>query len=101
MRCFICKVQLCTFLDFTKHFKLFHLFDNVTEYKCVEPLCNRIFGSMNSYGKRLKSHFDTSTSSKVEEHNVMNSTEFDESNIYPNNNKTNLDQVTKNFLDKF
>jgi hypothetical protein len=38
----------------------------------------------------MKSHFDISISSKVEEHNVKIFTEFDESNIHSNNNKKDL-----------
>lgn len=58
MICFIYLAEHFSYLDFTKHFELlFYSFDNITKYKCIEPLCDRVFSSLNSYRKHIKNHY--------------------------------------------
>jgi len=36
--------------------KLFHCFDKIDEYKCLEVNCHRIYSSFDSFSKHCKSH---------------------------------------------
>jgi len=79
-------------------------FDNVTESICVEPLCGRIFGFMNSYGKHIKSHFNIFINTNVAEHNVNTSPEMNECNNVLLNNSSENDlgpESYENVLDEF
>lgn len=112
---FICSAKLFSYLDFSKHFKLFHSFDNIIKYTHIELLCDRVLSSLNSYGKHLKSHFDvhisnpkfqqynSHTFSTKIDHKCPDSNNLNFSNSTENNIKNNLSDssIPKNILDQF
>jgi len=54
--CFLCLNNFDSQSHLLRHITLFHSFVNITEYKCLEDNCFRIFSSFNSFRKHLKTH---------------------------------------------
>jgi len=58
--CIICSDTLNSPLDLLRHIKLFHCFDRIAEYKCLEPDCHRTYNSFDSFSKHTKGHINVS-----------------------------------------
>lgn len=54
--CSICFIDVNSFKDLIRHIKLFHCFEKITEYKCIEPLCFRNYNSFDSFSRHLLTH---------------------------------------------
>lgn len=54
--CFICLVSVNSFKNLIRHIKLFHSFENIIEYKCIEPSCGRSYNSFDSFSRHLLTH---------------------------------------------
>jgi len=54
--CFKCFVCLNSFKDLIRHLKLFHSFEKIIEYKCIESLCFRSYDSFDSFSRHLLTH---------------------------------------------
>jgi len=82
MSCFICSDTLNSPLDLLRHIKLFHCFDRIAEYKCLEPDCHRTYNSFDSFSKHTKGHINVGFQ-QLE-------------NILPNNTSINIIKGTNN-----
>lgn len=54
--CFICLVSVNSFKNLIRHIKLFHSFENMIEYRCIEPSCGRSYNSFDSFSRHLLTH---------------------------------------------
>lgn len=54
--CFVCSNNFNCPIALLRHIKLFHCFDEIAEYKCLEAKCHRIYSSFDSFSKHCKSH---------------------------------------------
>lgn len=86
--CFICLVNFNFQSHLLRHITVFHSFVSITEYKCLEDNCLRIFSSFNSFRKHLKTHANfEGISDNVTPIDFINDKNI-EQNCYTNNNST-------------
>jgi hypothetical protein len=54
--CYICNLQVQSCKGLIKHYKSLHLLTETSIFKCTENACCRVFSTLNSFRKHMKSH---------------------------------------------